>query len=35
MTTLYILAGIGLMTVCFLLGTLAYIGLQLTTGRNE
>lgn len=26
---LYILAGIGLLTVCFLLGTLAYIGAQM------
>ena len=30
-----ILAGIGLITVVFLLGTLVYIGLQLTTGRNK
>ena len=30
-----ILAGIGLITVVFLLGTLVYIGLQLTTGRKK
>lgn len=29
MTALYILAGIGILTVCFLLGTLAYIGAQM------
>lgn len=32
---LQILAGIGLITVVFLLGALVYIGLQMVTGRKK